>query len=724
MRNDSRNIWRLLIVFALVLYSVDFVIAAYIHIANIKSGTSGNVEAEEVPQIRHTVNILNRGGEFIINELDSFSGCADDEKTSLPGRGRGPDRSGLDLQGSDWSNKNLANVRFVGSNLARANLTNTDLCFAFLSNASLDNATLRNANLTGANLQGASLKGANLAGVVFFDENLLSCCPVSFFREWKSITLDFDLLPDGTYIEHLRSELCSGRAFVTFLLLEGNGANVEDADFTGVKNLSAENVEYICRWGGEWTRKTLGAKCKHIPQEHENTYAEVITDTFLAIPQLVGLATSHSSEGLDPGIVVKFSNPVLLHPDAFELRVSRLQLALTTRLVEKDENQQLFTFRPTPFLTPGQTYQVVLLSGKALDSGSNFLKDDRVLGSLRIRSSSDSLTGLSGARVMLQTHMLAGKKAYEQGRSAEADGHFAAAIAEAEKFGPINLHVALSLSNLGTFYLNRGRYVEAEPLLRHAFDVQTLNLGQNFSDMLTIFNNLAKLYITQDRKAEAVSLYKGFPEMIEKGMGPKHPELAKALSNLGMLLCSQRQYAEAEPLFERSLAIQENALGPNHPNVAQGLFNLALVYFQQYKYNEAEPLYRRSLAIQEKTLGPGHPDMAQTLNNLARLYYKQEKYDKAAPLYEQSLAILEKALVPNHRMVVHILNNIALLHCTQGTYDKAEPFYQRSLMIIDNMLRSENLGMAETLENYATLLRKLNRETEALEMENRAKAIR
>ena len=69
---------------------------------------------------------------------------------------------------------------------------------------------------------------------------------------------------------------------------------------------------------------------------------------------------------------------------------------------------------------------------------------------------------------------------------------------------------------------------------------------------------------------------------------------------------------------------------------------------QRAQYVEAEPLYERAIAIGEKTLGPEHPDLATWLNNLALLYQTQGKYAEAEPLLKRALAICEQRLGPTH----------------------------------------------------------------------------
>ena len=60
----------------------------------------------------------------------------------------------------------------------------------------------------------------------------------------------------------------------------------------------------------------------------------------------------------------------------------------------------------------------------------------------------------------------------------------------------------------------------------------------------------------------------------------------------------------------------------------------------------------------------------------------------------------------------------------QGKYAEAEPHYQRALAISEKALGPEHPNVARILENYADLLRKLDRNAEAEELEERARAIR
>ena len=97
----------------------------------------------------------------------------------------------------------------------------------------------------------------------------------------------------------------------------------------------------------------------------------------------------------------------------------------------------------------------------------------------------------------------------------------------------------------------------------------------------------------------------------------------------------------------------------------------------------ADPFGRRKSAVEQaETFAPEDPRLATSLNNLAMIYHVQGKYTEAEQLYKCAIGVHEKALGP------------------------------------------DDLDLATTLENYADLLRNMNREVQAFQMEARAKAIR
>jgi tetratricopeptide (TPR) repeat protein len=70
------------------------------------------------------------------------------------------------------------------------------------------------------------------------------------------------------------------------------------------------------------------------------------------------------------------------------------------------------------------------------------------------------------------------------------------------------------------------------------------------------------------------------------------------------------------------------------------------------------------------------------------------------------------------------LNNLATLYSAEGRYSEAETFFRRSLMTWEKAFGPDHPDSVTSLENYAVLLRQMNREAEAMDLEVRANRIR
>jgi len=245
-----------------------------------------------------------------------------------------------------------------------------------------------------------------------------------------------------------------------------------------------------------------------------------------------------------------------------------------------------------------------------------------------------------------------------------------------------------------------------------------------FTEAATLLNNLG-YYLWQRGEYEQVeSLHQRALAINENVLGAEDSDTATSLVHLGFFYMEQGKYEEAEPLHQRSLSIYEKVLGQDHPWTATSLNNLAALYDDQGKYEQAEPLYQRALAIRERVLGPDHPDTSHSLNNLAALYDNQGKYEQAEPLYQRALAIRERVLGAEHPDTALSLYWLAFIYSRKGEYEQSEKFYVRTLKIYGKALPPDHPYIAGALENYASLLRKMNRTTEAEPLEERARVIR
>ncbi len=125
-----------------------------------------------------------------------------------------------------------------------------------------------------------------------------------------------------------------------------------------------------------------------------------------------------------------------------------------------------------------------------------------------------------------------------------------------------------------------------------------LALAQSAS-LSEIFNQFKALY-QQGRYGEAEPLARKAFELSERRFGSDHMTTAVYRAWLALQYYAQGRYAEAEPLIRRSLAIREKALGPEHPNVATSLENYARLLRETAREAEADKLEARAKAIRAK----------------------------------------------------------------------------------------------------------------------------
>ena len=116
-----------------------------------------------------------------------------------------------------------------------------------------------------------------------------------------------------------------------------------------------------------------------------------------------------------------------------------------------------------------------------------------------------------------EKYMKAATEAYQQGRSAEAEKQFAAALREAEKFGEQNPRLATSLNNLAEIYRTQGKYAEAEPLYRRSLAIGKKALGPEHPNVAQSLKNYAALLRKTNRDAEAAKM-----ETSAKAIRAKH----------------------------------------------------------------------------------------------------------------------------------------------------------------------------------------------------------
>lgn len=318
-----------------------------------------------------------------------------------------------------------------------------------------------------------------------------------------------------------------------------------------------------------------------------------------------------------------------------------------------------------------------------------------------------------------------------------------------------------ALNQIGTIYLELGRYESALEFLEAALSAAKSIYGRNDVKFGMYLNNLSVVCEKLGNWYEAERYARSALKIYSRARGERHRKTAAAYNNLGRALLAQGRYSEAEAVLLK--ALEGRVHGTSR---AQYLDNIAQVLMAQHRTDEAIDCYRRALSMREKLLGPHHPRLAETLNNLATPLSETGKLDEATGLYDRALAILdanpELVVHPSRAVVVHNIGchlgrlgqnqeaerllresidlasrttgphslqvaestiSLGALHFRLGSYVVAEDEARQALAVAEVALGAQHPELPRFLLAVASSLRALERDDEAVVYEARAERI-
>lgn len=318
--------------------------------------------------------------------------------------------------------------------------------------------------------------------------------------------------------------------------------------------------------------------------------------------------------------------------------------------------------------------------------------------------------------------------------------------------GPNDPGLVVNLDNIADIYLKDGHLDEADQVQQRAMEIQTTqsklpkvpeqsgnapptyNTPVNTAQPSTIPPVTVPLPVSEPFSPPSQPVAPSTPqaEVIPAVPEQTPPETTpsnstaldiSSLNGLASQYYSEGDYEKALVLFKRSLDQKTEALGENHPAVAAIMNNLASILASQGRYEEAIPLFEKSLYIKQETMPANTMSVATSMTNLATIYSSQNRFQDAEKLQLKILEIVQANLGMTHPEVGSSLNNLARTYDQEGRYAEAEPLYLRSLDIFSQTSPGNKAHMSVIMQNYANLLRKMNRPFDAEKIEIQARKL-
>jgi|HubBroStandDraft_6_1064221.scaffolds.fasta_scaffold35122_3 tetratricopeptide (TPR) repeat protein len=232
----------------------------------------------------------------------------------------------------------------------------------------------------------------------------------------------------------------------------------------------------------------------------------------------------------------------------------------------------------------------------------------------------------------------------------------------------------------------------------------------------------AKQAFAEHRYSDADKAYQAALAQAED-FEPGDPRLSATLFGLGIDYYVERRYEEAEPLLLRVVELREARPTPDS-DLVKALLQLAELYRATRHLTKAESFYRKALTV-SKDLPNADPATTATIYlDLGLLYTEQDLVQDAETAYVQAISNFKNAEGAAPTGLGFSNLNLAQIYEAQNKFSEAEPLYQQAIATLEQASGANSLNVATALDNYARLLKKMDRKAEALKAKKRAEEIR
>ncbi len=230
--------------------------------------------------------------------------------------------------------------------------------------------------------------------------------------------------------------------------------------------------------------------------------------------------------------------------------------------------------------------------------------------------------------------------AYGQGEYGKALELIERAIEARIEIGGEDDDVAWSMRNNRAVNLRvRSRIPDAIAELEAYLDYQRRTYGTMQADVARTYNNLGSAFVESGRYAEAIESLGRAAEIWSASKGDDYPDLGMAFTNRGRAHTQLDHRAEAVADLQAAIDVWTEAFGPRNFRVAIARNNLSAAYTTFGQLEAAATEAEAAYDIQVANSGEMHLDNAYPLTNLADAMIKLGRLEEARTWAEEAVRV-------------------------------------------------------------------------------------
>jgi tetratricopeptide (TPR) repeat protein len=280
-------------------------------------------------------------------------------------------------------------------------------------------------------------------------------------------------------------------------------------------------------------------------------------------------------------------------------------------------------------------------------------------------------------------------------------------------YGNSDLRLTHTMMGLAFVQFQSGNYAGAESLYEESVNLEEKLVGSDHIEEADMLSALATVYGELGRCAEADRLYNRAMRIWERNLGPQSPPVGAALDFLGHLAYTRGDFKGAEELHRKSLAIAQRS-GPHASGVVIEMANIAEVLRKEGNFSEAESFYNMAEQTCSHSSSGDCKNVAPLWNDECVLYIDEHKFEEAGRLCQQARDSAEKTSDPHKWIILATWSSLFKAH---AQYLDAESLMQQALSIREKSARSasmkDSLDIARLLSGLGDVYLKEGKVAEA-----------
>ncbi len=222
------------------------------------------------------------------------------------------------------------------------------------------------------------------------------------------------------------------------------------------------------------------------------------------------------------------------------------------------------------------------------------------------------------------------------------DTHRAAAGGQEAASVGINMH------NLSLILRVRGKFKEAEEMIRTSLDITAQFRGEDSTSWIVSLQQLGRIQNDLGLYEDALKTVDKALQMGAKHYNPDNPRLATMFARKANSFHALGRYEEAEAMYLKSAAIYAGAHGPDSWNGAYMELHHAQMLLLMGRVEEAQQKLNHSLAVRTQLFAADHPGIAIAKTNLADAMLLSGDAAAASELLNEAIAIFNQRFEPGH----------------------------------------------------------------------------